>query len=384
MSRRVDLDALARARDERRFLLRSLDDLDAEFAVGDVDEADYRELRDSYVVRAAAALREIESLEAGHAAAVERTGRSSGRALMWVGGFVVFGVVAGVLLAGAAGTRADGEILTGSGTTDRERFANCQSLAFSDPDAGIDCYDELLDGRPDNTEALTYQGWAMYRAGDEAAAVAQFERVVDIDPEYPDVYAFLAVAARDRDDVAAAEAYLVTLEALDPPDGVMATVTQMGLDVSIAEAALPDDVRECWEDERDAIDALSAASTSEDDEGGRIEAGADLLLAVSCQESVLAERPDDLDALKMAALGHSILGGSSLQTALGHLDHAADLAPDDDDVALLRGAIRNMAGDVQGALTDLDRLDDDGISPLYRSIDVDLIRSQVESLAAEE
>lgn len=56
-----DLDRLAELEDERRFLLASLDDLDRERAAGDVDETDYRALRDGYTARAATVIREIES-----------------------------------------------------------------------------------------------------------------------------------------------------------------------------------------------------------------------------------------------------------------------------------------------------------------------------------
>ena len=56
----MDPDRLAELEDERRFLLRSLRDLDAELAAGDVDAADYETLRDGYTKRAADVLREIE------------------------------------------------------------------------------------------------------------------------------------------------------------------------------------------------------------------------------------------------------------------------------------------------------------------------------------
>src|SRR5690606_11827339 len=58
--RPIDPDRLAELEEERRFLLRSLADLEREHAAGDVDDDDYAELRDGYTVRAAATLREIE------------------------------------------------------------------------------------------------------------------------------------------------------------------------------------------------------------------------------------------------------------------------------------------------------------------------------------
>ena len=56
-----ELDRLAELEEERRFLLRSLDDLDREHAAGDVDKHDYATLRDGYTARAATVIREIES-----------------------------------------------------------------------------------------------------------------------------------------------------------------------------------------------------------------------------------------------------------------------------------------------------------------------------------
>ena len=56
----VNPDRLAELEEERRFLLRSLRDLDAEHAAGDVDDVDYATLRDGYTKRAADVLRAIE------------------------------------------------------------------------------------------------------------------------------------------------------------------------------------------------------------------------------------------------------------------------------------------------------------------------------------
>jgi len=48
---------------ERQFLLRSLADLDAEFAAGDIEEDDYHSLTDDYTARTAAVLKAIEAVE---------------------------------------------------------------------------------------------------------------------------------------------------------------------------------------------------------------------------------------------------------------------------------------------------------------------------------
>ena len=53
-------DRLAELEEERRFLLRSLADLEREHDAGDVDVDDYQTFRDGYTVRAASVLRSIE------------------------------------------------------------------------------------------------------------------------------------------------------------------------------------------------------------------------------------------------------------------------------------------------------------------------------------
>ena len=50
----LDPDALAALEEESDFLLRSLADLEREFAEGDVDQTDYASLKDDYTARAAA------------------------------------------------------------------------------------------------------------------------------------------------------------------------------------------------------------------------------------------------------------------------------------------------------------------------------------------
>ena len=55
--RTINPDTLAELEEERRFLLRSLTDLERELEAGDVDRADYEVLRDGYTARAATVMR---------------------------------------------------------------------------------------------------------------------------------------------------------------------------------------------------------------------------------------------------------------------------------------------------------------------------------------
>ena len=83
--------------EEKRFLLDSLVDLEREHAAGDVDELDYRALKDSYTARAARLISELEQ---------EPTKRASrGRSLIWIVAVVVLAAVAGVLVARSSGER---------------------------------------------------------------------------------------------------------------------------------------------------------------------------------------------------------------------------------------------------------------------------------------
>src|SRR5262245_30925183 len=96
----VDPDRLASLEEERTFLLRSLRDLDAEHAVGDVDDDDYATLRDGYTKRAADVLREIDD---GESRLPSRRSASAMRRLGIVVAVVAVAAGAGVLVARSSG-----------------------------------------------------------------------------------------------------------------------------------------------------------------------------------------------------------------------------------------------------------------------------------------
>ena len=108
----VDRDAIEAERD---FLLRSLDDLEAERAEGNVDDETYRTLHDDYTARAAAAIR---SLDSDTDLRPERAPTGS-KAMRWltIGGIVVFALVAAFLLTRAVGQRRPGGTITGNSNT---------------------------------------------------------------------------------------------------------------------------------------------------------------------------------------------------------------------------------------------------------------------------
>ncbi|MFO7281576.1 MAG: tetratricopeptide repeat protein [Thermoanaerobacterales bacterium] len=232
---RLDPDTLAALEEERDFLLRSLDDLEREHEAGDVDDHDYEVLKDDYTARAARVIRAIETHQARLAAA--RRPRSRRRVALTTLGVVAFAVLAGVLVADAAGRRGSGDTLTGDiRTSTRDRLGEALELAAEQRyDEAVEVYDEILAEQPDHAEALTYKGWAQYLSGDPEG-IGTLTAAVEADPEFPDAHAFLALilARAGRTDAALME--LDRLEALDPPPDVAALVSGLRAELEAQQA----------------------------------------------------------------------------------------------------------------------------------------------------
>jgi hypothetical protein len=234
----VDADRLAELEDERRFLLRSLRDLDAERAAGDVDATDYETLRDGYTKRAADVLRSIEDGKA----ALPRKRRGRWRRNVIIATIVVaVAAGAGLLVARAAGQRTAGQTITGgAGGDDTAVLLSQARVALGvDVRTALGLYRQVLDRDPTNAEALTYSGWLLYiasgNAGEEARTTAvdvarqQMAKAVTADPGYPDPHCFLAViATRQGDDTTTATTERDRCLALDPPAEVRSLMQQLG------------------------------------------------------------------------------------------------------------------------------------------------------------
>jgi tetratricopeptide (TPR) repeat protein len=334
--------------EEVAFLLRSLDDLDAEHEVGDLDEADYATLRDGYTARAAEVLRAREEHRTAPPHEPPRRGRR--QATLWIVGVIAVAAVTGILLARSVGSREGGTSLTGSGGSARERSADCLSTSFAKPAQGVKCYAAILADRPDDPEALTYQGWAWVRLGKTAKGTANFDRVVQLDPTYPDVHVFRASVRNAAGDYRGAQAELDALYALHPPDGIISTLQNMGLDREIAYHLLSPAVQPCW----DQVEKAASLGSSKADQA---KAGTLFAKGLECVSAAVAAHPDDVDALE--AQGY-LLGSAGTPRLAGQaraaLDRAVTLAPKDPTAHLLRAAVRNVNGDPAGAISDLDAL----------------------------
>lgn len=194
-------DRLAELEEERRFLLASIRDLDRERAAGDVDHDDHRVLRDGYVARAAAVLREIES---GRSQLPVAPKRPLWRRLVVPAATVAAAAVLGVAVAQYSGQRLPGQTITGGPEIDDVTvlLTEARQVLLSDAPGALAAYDRVLELEPDNVEAVTYRAWLLVLggrgAGDTAiieTQLAELQRATTIDPDYADPHCFLAVAA---------------------------------------------------------------------------------------------------------------------------------------------------------------------------------------------
>lgn len=205
--------------EQRDFLLRSLEDLERERAAGDVDEHDYRVLRDDYTARAAEVLRAIE---AGRSRTEPRARSARGRLILVSCGVVLFALLAGVLVMQAAGRRDPGAFITGGinqSVTEKLNEAGRRAGA-GELDAAIALYDEVLVDDPANAEAMTYKGWLLTLSGESEVGLTTLLSAATAHPTYPDVHAFLAIVFFRNGLVAQAGRELDRLDALDPPPAI--------------------------------------------------------------------------------------------------------------------------------------------------------------------
>ena len=191
-------DQLAELEEERRFLLRSITDLDREHLYGDVDDNDYRTLRDGYTARAASVLRAIED---GHVEVSQPRPRRPRVFIAWIVGTLLVACVAGWLVARTSGQRLPGQAITGGlpGDEVAQKLAEARQLLGVNPQQAIIRYQQVRELDPNNAEALTYMGWLIAQSDTStAAAGAEFLRgAIKIDPTYADPHCFLAITSAD-------------------------------------------------------------------------------------------------------------------------------------------------------------------------------------------
>ena len=200
---------------ERDHLLASLDDLDSEFAAGDLDELDYQTLKDEYTARAAKLTRVLDG------APVKRTRATAtpmGRKALWIGGVVLLAAFAAFAMVEFSGARGANDTASGEIRLSSASLLNDAANEFrlGNVDRAIELYGEVLIESPTNVEAFTYRGWLQYQSGDVESAMADFDEAVAFDPAYGDVRVFRAIVALDAEDFETASAELAAFDASEP------------------------------------------------------------------------------------------------------------------------------------------------------------------------
>ena len=241
--RMINPDEQASLEEERRFLLESLRDLEREHTAGDIDDEDYRVLKNGYVHRAAQI---IKVLEAGVDAREARPVASMKRKLGVVATVALIAGASGWFVAQQSGQRLPGQTISG-GIEDStaSMLSQARALNFSEPKTAIDLYSKILALNPDHVEALTYRSWLIALVARDApddmrilafaAATQGLDRAIGVEPDYPDAHCFLGIVRfRLAGDAAGAKEQLDICAAMNPPAEVMGFVDSIRAEVDTA------------------------------------------------------------------------------------------------------------------------------------------------------
>ncbi len=242
----ANADRLAELEDERRFLLRSLADLEREHDAGDVDEQDYATLRDDYTIRAATVLRSITSRRTALPA---RPPRRRGRMIRTVVITLAAGLTLGWLLSRYTGERRVGDTITGGATAlddTQSLLSQARSQQLTSPLDSLKLYSEVLAKEPNNVEAMTYRGWtAAILASNTQPGDAQTQfldlaskdlaSAVATNPGYIDAQCFSAIVKfRLQKDAAGAKPFYDKCASSSLPSSVGSLVSSLGADLDAA------------------------------------------------------------------------------------------------------------------------------------------------------
>ena len=219
--------------EERDFFLRSLRDLEAERAVGDLDDVDYVALKDDYTVRAAMVLRAIDALDhpasadlgdedadsdenEGDATESTKPVATRPRRPRWqvaavVGMLVAAAVVAGWAVARASGTRAPGEVISGQAVGDEavaQLLAEAQqAVNKKDPVTALKDYQKILQDEPNNAEALSDEAWLLAQTQQSnlmTEGLTLLAQAETASPTYAPAHLYRGVILLDEGNAAAA------------------------------------------------------------------------------------------------------------------------------------------------------------------------------------
>lgn len=242
------LDRLAELEEERRYLLRSLKDLESERSAGDVDDADYETLKNGYTVRAASVLRQIED---GQRALAPKVPRNWKRTIVVSLAVVAFAVAIGAALASAFGERGANDEITGFNPADDTRTTLASARAALNGtefararELYVRADQEEIARGSDNAEARAYVGWTTFLLARQAAgdgpldgpqvdlSLLALKQSISIDPTFADPHCFIAIIEFNfLDDADAALPFVDQCEALDPPADVAGLIEAFAAEI---------------------------------------------------------------------------------------------------------------------------------------------------------
>lgn len=233
---------------ERDFLLRSIADLDAEREAGEIGDAQYRRLHDSYTVRAATVLRALQALAEREVVAVEPERARRGPSWLFVAGFAVLVAVGAVLLTQAVGQRQPGGTITGNAQANGTRttggsgamgqdLASAEAAAKESPDDpeiqkryaralmgtgrlldALKVFDRVTRLDPSDADARAYGGWIVFLGNLPDEALRRVDAAIAVDPGYPDARFFRGmILLRGKNDRAGALVELKEFVRLSSP-----------------------------------------------------------------------------------------------------------------------------------------------------------------------
>ncbi len=214
---------------EWEFLVRSLEDLEAEREAGDLGAAQFERLASAYTARAAAVRRTLDAytVSSSSEAPVEPPRRPRWRRWGVVVALVAFLVSAAVVLPRSIALRGQGQTITGNAQSTSEPTWEALARAVEqDPDdpqtrlayarflldrgdvvEAVQQYDAAVRLDPTNPEALAYSGWILVlagisdpRAGTTDAGLERIDQAIEADPRYPDARVFRGMALLNTGD----------------------------------------------------------------------------------------------------------------------------------------------------------------------------------------
>ncbi len=342
---------------ERDHLLASLDDLDAERVAGDLDELDYKTLKDDYTARAAKLTRVLDGAPVKR---VKATSSPLGRKLMWLAGTLILAGLSAFAMVEFSGARGANDTASGEIRLSSASLLNdaANEARMGNTERAIELYGEVLAESPTNVEAFTYRGWAQYQSGNVEAAQADFDDAVAFDPDYGDVRVFRAVVALNDEDFSLAADEIAAFDSTEPTAIAQSLVRErqvrerigIGLMAELLEST--DQPLDLIDLEAEGID-LSLAQLA----GELFVQIEDPTSALRSFDSVLLVEPENADALAWHGWTLALLAESGEEElfvdAERWLDDAVEADPNTADARVFRAFLFNRLDRAEEAREEL-------------------------------